>query len=226
MHFEESTVPLSVEGCSDPSAVTGFPPPTLSLSLFSSLFSFPLHSLLFLSLSIFFCPPAVASLFAVVFFLAFFFSFLRSPDGTGWEPRERWGLRVEAQAANVRGEMFGFALWRSCGVAASRSLPQSVPGAPSSGVQVPPAPPTLRGGGWWSLPGARLRGLMVQVWGHCAGQAQRPFVCPVVSQLGGVCRPRGGQQVLLAPSEGPLLGASASLRPDACRGKGGMGGSG
>ena len=49
MHFEESTVPLSAEGRADPSALTGCSPPTLSLFLFSSLFSFLLWSLLFLS---------------------------------------------------------------------------------------------------------------------------------------------------------------------------------
>lgn len=87
-------------------------------------------------------------------------------------------------------EMFGFALWQSRGVAASRSLPQCPGGALKRGSS-PPSPADVGGGGWLGLPSAGLRGLMVQVWGHCAGQAQRPFVYRVVSQLGGVCGAEG-----------------------------------
>lgn len=97
MHFEESTVPLSAEGRADPSAVTGSSPPTLSLFLFPSLFSFLLWSLLFLSPvhpSLHTPPHAphdreeVASLFARRIFLLSLFSLLGSPGGTGWRPRE------------------------------------------------------------------------------------------------------------------------------------------
>lgn len=45
----------------------------------------------------------------------------------------------------------------------------------------PPASPTW-GGGWRGFPSVGPRGLRVRVWGHCAGRAQRPFVCRVVSR--------------------------------------------
>lgn len=118
--------------------------------------------------------------------------------------------------------MFGFALWRSGGVAASRSSHRVSRGRPQAGFKSP-QPRRLWGGagggafqapnceGSWCRSGltalARPRGPLfagwLASWEECAG-------------------PRGGQQVLLALSEGPLLGVSASLHPDACWGKGGM----
>lgn len=105
MRFEESTVPLSAEGCADPSAVTGFSPPTLCF-LFTFLFS-SFHVS---------CPPCSVprqergSPFRSPFLLSSLPSGLQ--EGQGGGPGAGWGgaeLKRRLERASEQGAVPGFA---------------------------------------------------------------------------------------------------------------------
>lgn len=98
---------------------------------------------------------------------------------------------------------------RSCGVAASRSLRRVSRGGALRRDSGPPAPPTWVGG-WRGFPSAGPRGLRVQVRGHCAGRAQRPFVCRVVCRPGGVCGAKGRLTGASRPLRRTTVGVSVS----------------